>query len=134
MLLLDVLPKRCSVILEASMFSSLSSRFFCSSSSTVLLAAWTQKRSNASLKSGMYGLFPDDKDGCEVPPPENKCLETNVAKKRSCSEKGKTRGPKVVMLVFKASPPISTSSLLIFSPFNLFSSSSWYTHLWHHML
>ncbi|KAK3008768.1 hypothetical protein RJ639_015218 [Escallonia herrerae] len=48
-LLLDVFPNRSRVFLEASIHSSISSRFFCISSSTFLLVASIQKCSNASL-------------------------------------------------------------------------------------
>lgn len=119
MLLLDVLPKRCNVARDASRFFSLSSKFLCSSLSTVLLAACKQKCSNASLQSGMYGLV-----GWECAPLPEKSLHTSVEKNRNCSEMGKTRGPNVVMLVLIASPPISTKSLLTFNPLNLSLSSS----------
>lgn len=58
-----------------------------------------------------------------------KVRRSKAAKKRSCSEKGRTRGPKVVMFVLRASPPTSIKSLLIFNPLNPCSSSSWYTLL-----
>nr|DAD22208.1 TPA_asm: hypothetical protein HUJ06_023671 [Nelumbo nucifera] len=37
----------------------------------------------------------------------NNFFATRVAKKRSCSLIGRTRGPRVVMLVFRAPPAIA---------------------------
>ncbi|WVZ21243.1 hypothetical protein V8G54_008565 [Vigna mungo] len=75
--LLEVLPKRWSVILEGSMCHSLSWRFFCNSSNTALPPAWMQKCSKASLKSGMYGFTLDI---------FNTFLRTSDRKNINCSE------------------------------------------------
>ncbi|PKI46075.1 hypothetical protein CRG98_033530 [Punica granatum] len=53
-----------------------------------------QKCSKANLKSGMYGLILI----------LNTFRATKVRANRSCSDKGSTRGPSVVILAFKASP------------------------------
>lgn len=70
-------------------------------------------------------MLDDDEDWDLLALPLNKWRQTKVAKKKSCSEKGRTRGPNVVMFVLRASPPISIRFLLTFSPLNPCSSSSW---------
>nr|GMC54774.1 hypothetical protein Ccrd_025451 [Ipomoea batatas]GMD92198.1 hypothetical protein Ccrd_025451 [Ipomoea batatas]GME15807.1 hypothetical protein Ccrd_025451 [Ipomoea batatas] len=116
--LLEVFPNRYSVILEGSKCQSESCRFFSTSSNTDFPPAWMQKCSNASLKSGMYGLiffiF-------------NSFLARNVAKKSNCSDMGSTRGAKVVMLVLRASPATAMRSFERETPISPSPSSLWYT-------
>ena len=97
----DVLPHRWSVILEASTCSDDSWRFFWSSSITARPPAWMQKCSNACLKSGMYGFH----FGLKIFRP------MRVRRKSNCSDAGRTSGPMVVMLDFKASPAMAMRSL-----------------------
>lgn len=72
----------------------------------------------------MYGFDDGDREGLDLLPPK-KWRQIRVAKKKICSEKGRTSGPNVVMLVLRASPPISIRSLLTLRPLKPCSSSSW---------
>ncbi|XLS92266.1 hypothetical protein HN51_068274 [Arachis hypogaea] len=73
-----------------------------------------QKCSNASLKSGIYALTFSFK----------RFLTTNVAKNSNFSDVGSTRGPNVVMLVFKASHAIIIRSFDNVTPTLPLASSS----------
>ncbi|TYH10156.1 hypothetical protein ES288_A07G156500v1 [Gossypium darwinii] len=114
---LDTRPLASVVILEGSICQSVSCKFFCNSSKTALPPAWIQKCSKASLKSGMYGLTLALKI----------FFRTRVTKNMNCSVQGKTRGPRVVILVFNASPATAISSRANETPTVPFSSSlCWY--------
>uniref|UniRef100_A0A8R7QNA6 Uncharacterized protein n=1 Tax=Triticum urartu TaxID=4572 RepID=A0A8R7QNA6_TRIUA len=103
------------------MCQSVRSMFFSISSSTARPPAWMQKCSNASLKSGMYGLIFI----------LNSFLPTNVTMNSSCSENGNTSGPSVVMFVLSASPATAMRSFDSATPTLPLSSSSWVTQLKH---
>lgn len=83
----------------------------------------------------MYGFEDDDDEDpdlvlfCFSSFPPNNWRFTKVLKNKSCSDTGNTNGPRVVMLVLSASPPISIRSRLTLIPLNPCSSSSWYTLL-----
>uniref|UniRef100_A0A0A9CFQ1 Uncharacterized protein n=1 Tax=Arundo donax TaxID=35708 RepID=A0A0A9CFQ1_ARUDO len=102
------------------MSPSPSPRLRCTSSSTALPPACTQKCSNARRKSGMYGRAP--------PPERSTRRSTRDLRNLSCSESGSTSGPSVVMFVFSASPATAMSSLASDTPtFPPSPSSRWYT-------
>uniref|UniRef100_A0A2P2NGQ1 3-ketoacyl-CoA synthase n=1 Tax=Rhizophora mucronata TaxID=61149 RepID=A0A2P2NGQ1_RHIMU len=73
-----------------------------------------QKCSKACLKSGIYGFHWRLKIFRPM----------RVNRKRSCSDAGRTKGPIVVMLDFKASPAIAIKSFDKFIPTLLSLSSS----------
>ncbi|PVH38600.1 hypothetical protein PAHAL_5G299200 [Panicum hallii] len=94
--LLDVLPNRCSVIRDASTSSSDRPSPRCTSSITARPPAWMQKCSNAVRKSGLYSLT--------LLLPRRRLRSFRLrsdSTTRSCSETGRTSGPKATMLLLR---------------------------------
>ncbi|PVH38601.1 hypothetical protein PAHAL_5G299300 [Panicum hallii] len=118
--LLDVFPNRCNVIRDASTSSSDRPRPRCTSSITARPPAWMQKCSNAVRKSGRYSLT--------LLSPRRRLRSFRLrsdSATRSCSETGRTSGPKATMFLLSALPAVAVRSFERRTPRMPLSSSSW---------